>query len=336
MHNGYGKHFSDLSKEEQIKALKWFFGAQILYKIVIAVNKVSFFCLYLRIFVTATFRRICYTGIGVITAWGLAYVFTTIFQCKPIAVFWDKEIKDSKCLDNETFWMSYSIINIVFDVIILALPINPVRKLKLPKAKKIGLLVIFGMGTLWDQLETFPPFPGSHNTSSHLFSVCATTIVRTTTLASSASSNDPTSTSKKSYLSQSSKILTTIGGPIPATIWSVVEANTGIICTCLPVFKHPLQMFFPKLFYSQPQTNPYSRSAPRRTPLASSSQRNLHDNQEDIGEDYGKKDFEMTTPKSLDGNRRGGITMVTDFKVTYGGDHSLDGPATPTRSREFR
>jgi hypothetical protein len=26
-------------------------------------------------------------------------------------------------------------------------------------------------------------------------------------------------------------------GPVPATNWSVIEANTGLICTCLPMLK---------------------------------------------------------------------------------------------------
>lgn len=61
-------------------------------------------------------------------------------------------------------------------------------------------------------------------------SVCATTIIRTTTLAASASSKDPT------------------WGIIPATIWSVVEANTGTICACLPTLKQPLSYLFPSIF----------------------------------------------------------------------------------------
>jgi hypothetical protein len=28
-------------------------------------------------------------------------------------------------------------------------------------------------------------------------------------------------------------------GPIPATVWSVIEANAGIICSCLPMLRHP-------------------------------------------------------------------------------------------------
>ncbi len=37
------------------------------------------------------------------------------------------------------------------------------------------------------------------------------------------------------------------GGPIPATIWSVIEANSGIICACLPKLRQPLSAIFPCL-----------------------------------------------------------------------------------------
>ncbi|KAJ6087661.1 hypothetical protein N7467_006575 [Penicillium canescens] len=148
VHYGYGKHAKDLSQHNRVTALKWFFGAQIMYKIVIAVNKLSFLCLYLRIFPQRIFRWSCYIGFGLITAWGLAYLFATIFQCKPIASFWDMTIKNPQCLDKKGLWMSYSLINIGFDLAIIALPIYPLSRLRLQRIKKIGLLVVFGMGAL--------------------------------------------------------------------------------------------------------------------------------------------------------------------------------------------
>lgn len=44
--------------------------------------------------------------------------------------------------------MSYSLINIGFDLAIIALPIYPLSQLRLQRVKKIGLLVVFGMGAL--------------------------------------------------------------------------------------------------------------------------------------------------------------------------------------------
>ena len=41
--------------------------------------------------------------------------------------------------------------------------------------------------------------------------------------------------------------MTLLGAPLPATVWSVVEANTGIICACLPMIKSLVFTIFPAL-----------------------------------------------------------------------------------------
>lgn len=61
-------------------------------------------------------------------------------------------------------------------------------------------------------------------------SVTFASIYRATTIAASAKDTDPT------------------WGPIPATIWSVIEANAGIICACLPMFRGPFVHLFELIF----------------------------------------------------------------------------------------
>ncbi|KAK5201095.1 hypothetical protein LTR16_003847 [Cryomyces antarcticus] len=139
---------------------------------------------------------------------GIAYVLATVFQCTPIPAFWNKTIRDRRCINKQAFWTSYSALNIATDLFVLALPIRQIISLHLPRIDKFAVLGVFLLGAF----------------------VCVTTIVRTTTLASSAKDLDPT------------------WGPIPATIWSVVEANTGIICACLPMLRRPLWALFPRLF----------------------------------------------------------------------------------------
>lgn len=119
-----------------------------MYKVVIGITKVSFLCLYLRIFIQPNFRRTCYGSIIFVIAWSLAYLLVTVFQCQPIASFWDKTIQTPKCVDSKSQWLSYAVINILSDVAILALPIYPISKLRLARAKKIALAVIFGLGAL--------------------------------------------------------------------------------------------------------------------------------------------------------------------------------------------
>ncbi|KAF7171023.1 hypothetical protein CNMCM5623_003509 [Aspergillus felis] len=305
VHYGYGKHLKDIALDDRVKALKWFYGAQIVYKVVITVNKISFLCLYLRIFIQPVFRRVCYGGIAFLSAWGLAYILVTIFQCTPVAAFWDKTISKKSCVNSKAQWLSYAVINIVCDVAILALPIYPVSKLHLAQGKKIALAVIFGMGTF----------------------VCITSIVRTTTLAESANDTrkDPTS------------------GPIPATIWSVIEANVGIICACLPVYHQPLKWCLPRLFGSQHSADPSvnrSRGRGHKTPGRSHSLqdrkdmawRELHGSGGSYSNNVSTQGFEMC---DVEGRKTetNEIIRMTDVRVSYQDDQRSDASSKPIRGR---
>jgi hypothetical protein len=120
-----------------------------MYKVVITVNKISFLCLYLRIFIQPIFRKICYGGIVFLVCWGLAYILVTIFQCIPVAAFWDHQITQKTCVDSKAQWLSYAVINILSDISILALPVVPVSRLKLPRAERFALYGIFTLGALY-------------------------------------------------------------------------------------------------------------------------------------------------------------------------------------------
>ena len=63
-------------------------------------------------------------------------------------------------------------------------------------------------------------------------SVCVTSVLRMTTLDVASKSTDQT------Y------------GTLLSTTWTTVEANTGIICACMPMLRGPLTWIFPRLFAS--------------------------------------------------------------------------------------
>ena len=54
-------------------------------------------------------------------------------------------------------------------------------------------------------------------------------------------------------------------GPVPATNWSVIEANTGLICTCLPMLKQYLTIVLRLFGRSPPETDgtEYTGNNPR-------------------------------------------------------------------------
>ena len=107
--------------------------------------------LYLRIFPGTSFRLVTHVLIAFIVAVSIAFITVTIFQCKPISAFWDKTLLKNPanhCFKAKAFWFSYSVINIVSDVLILLLPISEVIKLQLPRREKVALCGVFSLGIL--------------------------------------------------------------------------------------------------------------------------------------------------------------------------------------------
>ncbi|PTB62326.1 putative PTH11-typeG-protein-coupled receptor [Trichoderma citrinoviride] len=208
--NGYGVHKADLTVAELNAALRWFFIAQTPYKVTVCLNKVATILLYLRIFETTRFQIAAYTVMGIVVAWSIGGVGATIFQCVPIAGAWDKSV-DATCIDSDRFWVAYAVMNILTDVMVLALPIAPIMSLQLSMRNKLMLCAIFMMGGF----------------------VTVTSVLRATSVKNSLANKADTTWNF-----------------IERGIWTLIEANAGIIGACLPALRQPLARLFPHLFDS--------------------------------------------------------------------------------------
>ena len=144
---GYGKHKADLTLHELEDALKWFFIAQTPYKVVVCLNKTSIVLLYMRIFISKNFQRICYVVLAIIVGWSFAAICATIFQCVPIEGSWNRSTP-ARCIDQDIFWVAYAVLNILTDVMVLALPLPQIFKLQLKLRGKVMLSGIFLLGGL--------------------------------------------------------------------------------------------------------------------------------------------------------------------------------------------
>ena len=109
--------------------------------------KITALLMYQRIFIVPRFRILTISLCIVCVLWYVAEVFGSIWNCVPINGFWNKSIK-AKCISTKAFDLQYAIINIVLDIIILALPIRMVSGLHLTRSSKIGLMLLFLMGGL--------------------------------------------------------------------------------------------------------------------------------------------------------------------------------------------
>lgn len=92
-------------------------------------------------------RTLMIVIIAAICAWSVALVFITIFNCIPVSGFW-KTNTPARCIPNLPLWYINAGGNILTDVIIFALPIPIVWKLKMPGAQRLSLIAVFGLGFL--------------------------------------------------------------------------------------------------------------------------------------------------------------------------------------------
>ncbi|KAF1945366.1 hypothetical protein EJ02DRAFT_369783 [Clathrospora elynae] len=224
--HGYGRHFDTLSLDDSMTARKWFYVANVIYKLVLMLTKFSVVCVYYRIFgiTRKSFRIACYVmGVWILVS-GVGFVVATIVQCTPIAAFWEKDIPGSRCFNNEPWWVSYAVTQIVTDFMLLVMPIGQILKLSMGKVEKLGLILVFGTGGF----------------------VTFTSIYRATTLAKSSSVVDPT------------------WDPIPATVWTVIESNAGIVCASLPMLRGPFLRGLGSVFGSRLSSKSESYKMPIR------------------------------------------------------------------------
>nr|OQO23448.1 hypothetical protein B0A51_07753 [Rachicladosporium sp. CCFEE 5018] len=112
------------------------------------------------------------------------------------------------CLSAEAYWLSAAGINIGLDFLVLILPLPGVTKLRLPRKQKICLVAVFLLG----------------------FFVCLVSVVRLATVW--------TEVERGNFVESG----------VQAIIWSIVEANVGIICACLVAYKPLLVKYFPSMF----------------------------------------------------------------------------------------
>ncbi|EME45489.1 hypothetical protein DOTSEDRAFT_110929, partial [Dothistroma septosporum NZE10] len=178
-------------------AMFWFYMYQTCYKIIGGLTKLCLCMLYLRLFDA---KRI-FCKIVILNA-GIIVAGTVAFTFGTI--FQCTPIKrnwdrrvDGDCINFAAFWYSHAVFNTVMDIVVFALPIPQISTLKMKQRTRAGLVAVFALG---------------------VFTIAAS-IARMVLLKGSANSTDPT------------------WGSTPALMWTEIEANTAVICCCLPALR---------------------------------------------------------------------------------------------------
>ena len=128
------------------------------YALTITSVKISLLLLYRRIFDTQAFkRRSLVVGIACLV-WFLIVVLTTFFQCRPFTASFDAQaLFSDSCVDIRAYYLSFCILNLFLDVVLLLLPLHMVWGLQLRLHQRISLSGIFSVGLLWVHRPLFIP-----------------------------------------------------------------------------------------------------------------------------------------------------------------------------------
>ena len=142
--NGLGRHISQLDPEKTALAPKYLFAAIYFYDLGISLPRYSAILFYMRIFrLNSTLYRInVWFGLGLVTAWVLFAIPSTIFQCTPVQKAW-LPLTPGHCLDNYRWFLGSAISSVIIDFYIMLLPLPVLWTLHTGRSRKIVLTGFF-------------------------------------------------------------------------------------------------------------------------------------------------------------------------------------------------
>jgi hypothetical protein len=123
---------------------------EVLYFAQVFLLKLSILFFYLRIFPSPPFRRLLWATIIFDILFGAVFIIAGIFQCHPISYYWNQwdGLHKGKCLNVNGLGWGNAIISILLDVWMLGLAISQLLHLQLHWKKKVGVGLMFAVGTL--------------------------------------------------------------------------------------------------------------------------------------------------------------------------------------------
>lgn len=147
---GLGKDIWTLTAENITSFSRHFYILEIIYFAEVSLLKLALLFFYVRIFPTTGVKRVIWGTIAFNCCFGIAFVLVAIFQCRPISFYWtmwDRE-HEGTCLNINVIAWSNAAISIALDGWMLAIPLWQIRDLNLDWRKKVGVAMMFCVGTL--------------------------------------------------------------------------------------------------------------------------------------------------------------------------------------------
>ncbi|KAG9249808.1 uncharacterized protein F5Z01DRAFT_668148 [Emericellopsis atlantica] len=169
--------------------------------------KASLLIFYLRLSPQTWFKISVWATLVFISGYTVGIFFALIFACDPIAKSYDATVVSGTCINRPTLYIATAVVNILSDIQLFFLPLPFVVKLQVPRRQKLGLVVIFLLGSI----------------------TIVTSVIRVSILPQMLTSVDQTWVISW------------------ASVWIIVEANLFIVCGALPTIRKFLKHVAPTL-----------------------------------------------------------------------------------------
>ncbi|ESZ93359.1 hypothetical protein SBOR_6256 [Sclerotinia borealis F-4128] len=143
--NFYGQHIGKSDPDHLRAYMKGLYALVIFYPIALSMSKLSLLGLYWRIFGVTGGRIPIHVASALNGAWGIAALVVGVFSCHPIQAFWDSTVP-AKCINYPVFFTSNEAITIVYDVVVLFIPVWFIVQIKKSVGERISISCIFLLG----------------------------------------------------------------------------------------------------------------------------------------------------------------------------------------------
>ena len=123
------------------------------YQLSLAFCKISILLLYMRLLVAyPRARRAAMLVLAIVIIYNILGFISTVTMCIPLEAYWNPFHVKGHCHPSSYMWAVIGL-HIATDFLIFLLPIPVAYRMKLPLGQKIGLLIVFALGFLYDSLH---------------------------------------------------------------------------------------------------------------------------------------------------------------------------------------
>ncbi|KAF2827280.1 hypothetical protein CC86DRAFT_466080 [Ophiobolus disseminans] len=143
---GSGQHIQDVAPQYRTRIFVAFSAGQPVWGAANTCVKISILHLYITIFPSERFRKVCYGTMLVSTLYFLSVLMETFLLCTPVQYNWDKTITGTCSTHSDVAFILAGTTNLIIDVFVVALPMPTLWRLQMPLERKIGVMAMFSLG----------------------------------------------------------------------------------------------------------------------------------------------------------------------------------------------